>query len=384
MYVDTMRVVNWRNFTKAEVKLSETTYLIGPNASGKSNFLDVFRFMRDIVRAQGGGLQQSIESRGGLTKLRSLAARKNPRVELDFELRESLGNRTGEADWRYVLSIKTETGGKNRPVVETERVYRHGEKILDRPLQEDKSDKERLTQTHLEQITSNADFRPVAEFFEQVLYLHLVPQLLKFGREISVNTPESDPFGLRFLEAIAATPKKTRDSRLKKIEKLLQSVVPNFEQLRFVRDPVTGRPHLEMLYNHWRPNAGWQREDQFSDGTLRLVGLMWTLLTSNDLILLEEPELSLHTRVVEQIPGLIFRIRKQRSKSGGQLFISTHSEALLSSRSIDGNFLILNPGKAGESTDIQYPSDNDIDALKAGMTPADILLPQTSAHIGDI
>ena len=384
MYVETMRIANWRNFTKAEVKLSETTYLIGPNASGKSNLLDVFRFMRDIVKAQGGGLQQSIKTRNGLTKLRSLAARRNPSIELDFELRESLADAGVAADWRYVLIIKSETGGKNRPIVEKEQVYKDGRMILDRPLKEDINDKERLTQTHLEQITSNADFRPVAEFFEQVLYLHLVPQLLKYGGDFSINTPDSDPFGQRFLEEIAGTTKKTRESRLKKIEGLLQKVVPNFEQLKFVRDNVTGRPHLEMLYNHWRPNAGWQREDQFSDGTLRLVGLMWTLLTSNDLILLEEPELSLHKRVVEQIPGLIFKLRKQRRKSGGQLLISTHSEAMLSNNTIDGNFLILNPGKSGESTEIASPSQSDVEALKAGMTPADILLPQTGMHVGDI
>ncbi len=384
MYVDTMRIANWRNFTNAEVKLSETTYLIGPNASGKSNLLDIFRFMRDIVKAQGGGLQQSTKTRGGLTKLRSLAARRNPCIELDFELRESLTDTAEPADWRYILSIKTEKGGKNRPVVEREQVYRKGTLLLNRPLPEDKKDKERLTQTHLEQITSNSEFRSVAEFFEQVLYLHLVPQLLKFGRDLPVDTPESDPFGQRFLEEIAGTTKKTRDARLKKIEVMLQKVVPNFEQLKFIRDAVTGRPHLEMLYNHWRPNAGWQREDQFSDGTLRIVGLMWTLLTSNDLILLEEPELSLHKRVVEQIPGLIFKIRKQRRKSGGQLLISTHSEAMLSNQSIDGNFLILNPGAAGESTKILSPSDSDIEAMKAGMTPADILFPLTGVHVGDI
>lgn len=315
MYLHKMSITNWRNFSRAEVMLSETTFVIGPNASGKSNLLDVCRFMRDVVKSQGGGLQQSVESRGGLKKVRCLAARRNPSVELDFELRESLDTIEGEADWRYILSIRTETGGRNRPVVEKEIIYRQGKQILDRPTPEDLADKERLTQKHLEQITSNVEFRPIAEFFEQVLYLHLVPQLLRFGGSISSGAPESDPFGQRFLEGIAKAPKNTRDSRLRKIETLLKKVVPNFDQLKFVRDEV-GRPHLEMLYNHWRPNARWQREDQFSDGTLRLVALMWTLLTTNDLILLEEPELSLHKRVVEQIPDLIYKARKSRSRAG--------------------------------------------------------------------
>ncbi len=384
MYIDTLRITNWRNFSAAEMKLSDTTYLIGPNASGKSNLLDVFRFMRDVVKAQGGGLQQSIETRGGLKKVRSLAARRNPLVELDFEFRDSLSDMTGPPAWRYVLAIRNETRGKRRPMVEREEVYREGKALLKRPIDADKDDKERLTQTHLEQITMNAGFRPIVDFFAQVLYFHLVPQLLKFGNRMIANGTESDPFGEGFLEEIAQTVPKTRGSRLRRIEELLKKVVPNFEQLKFVRDSVNGRPHLEMLYNHWRPNAGLQREDQFSDGTLRLIALMWTLLATNKMILLEEPELSLHQRVVEQIPELIFKARQSRRIAGGQVLVSTHSEVMLAGRDMNGTFLILKPGEGGESTRIVGPSESDVAALKAGMTPADILLPQTNVFVGDI
>ena len=37
------------------------------------------------------------------------------------------------------------------------------------------------------------------------------------------------------------------------------------------------------------PMQARQREDQFSDGALRLVGLLWTLLEGDALLLLEEP-----------------------------------------------------------------------------------------------
>ncbi|MCK5687950.1 AAA family ATPase, partial [Myxococcota bacterium] len=357
-----LKVTNWRNFTNAEVNLAETTWLIGPNASGKSNLLDVFRFFRDLVKAQGGGLQSAIETRGGLSKVRSLAARNKPQVELEVELRESLDDLSGEADWKYRLSIKREAGGKHRPLVEKEEVTKKGKLILERPGKADKEDKERLTQTHLEQINMNEEFRSISEFFEQVLYLHLVPQLLKFGNRLSV-AQESDPFGQMFLEEIAKTPSRTRDSRLKKIEKVLKQIVANFENLRFQRDETSGKPHLEMRYKHWRPKAGWQREDQFSDGTLRMIALTWTLLTTNKMILLEEPELSLHKRVVEQIPDLIQKTRQLRRKSGGQILISTHSEVILSSHSIDGNFLILKPSAAGETTGISEPTADDIESL---------------------
>jgi len=214
-----------------------------------------------------------------------------------------------------------------------------------------------------------------------VLYLHLVPQLLKFSDQLPPLHLESDPFGQGFLDEIAKVQSKTRDFRLKTIENILSKVIPNLKQLIFKKDDATGRPHLEMRYDHWRPDAGWQREDQFSDGTLRLIATLWTLLSSNSMILLEEPELSLHTKVVEQIPELIYKTRQYRKKSGGQILISTHSEAMLSSKSIDGNYLILKPGDDGEATKIEAPSDDDETAMKAGLSPADVLLPKTSSTI---
>jgi predicted ATPase len=40
---------NWRNFDQVDVRLQDRAFLVGPNASGKSNFLDVFRFLRDQI-----------------------------------------------------------------------------------------------------------------------------------------------------------------------------------------------------------------------------------------------------------------------------------------------------------------------------------------------
>ncbi len=380
MYISNLKLRNWRNFTSVDADLKETVYLIGPNASGKSNLLDIFRFMRDIVNPKGGGLQQAIDSRGGLKKIRSLAARKPAWVELEFEFRKDLGNTTEPPDWCYQLWINYEGKGKQRPIVIKEEVWKKGTQLMARPDPDDNADPERKIQTHLEQINMNREYREVSNFFSDVLYLHLVPQLLKFSDQLSLRHLESDPFGQGLLEEISGTQKRSRDYRLRTIENILKKVIPNLEQLQFKIDDTTGRPHLEMLYNHWRPNAGWQREDQFSDGTLRLLAMLWTLLSSNRMILLEEPELSLHNAIVEQIPDLLYKTR-QRKKTGGQILVSTHSEVMLSNQSIDGNFLILQPGQSGEATRIIPPTEADIEAMKAGLSPADILLPQTAVTV---
>lgn len=64
MIVSHLRIKNWRNFREVDVPLRERTYLLGANASGKSNLLDVFRFLRDVSKSYGGGLQKAVLDRG--------------------------------------------------------------------------------------------------------------------------------------------------------------------------------------------------------------------------------------------------------------------------------------------------------------------------------
>ncbi|MEW6427841.1 MAG: AAA family ATPase [Thermodesulfobacteriota bacterium] len=373
MYITCLHLKNWRNFREAEIHLAPRSYVIGPNAVGKSNLLDVFRFLRDICKPAGGGLQKAVADRGGISKLRCLHARKDTevRIEIHFKTR-------GEDEvpiWKYVLGFKPEGKGAQRLLVSTEEVWKGDGRILARPDERDREDQQLLTESHLEQARTNAEFRELAEFFAGVTYLHLVPQLLKYGDRIGGNRLEDDPFGQGFLERISRCTTKTRDARLRKMNKALRAAVPQFRELRFKKDDVTGKPHLEAFYEHYRPNAGWQREEEFSDGTLRLLGIMWTLLEGDSLLLIEEPELSLHQAVVEQIPVLMNSIQKEM-KQRRQIMVSTHSEALLSNRGIDAKgVVILEPGKEG--TLVRQVNEVEEKGLEAGLSIAEVVLPQT-------
>lgn len=374
MLITHLRLKNWRNFREVDVPIGERTYLLGANASGKSNFLDVFRFLRDVSKPQGGGLQKAVYDRGGIQKLRCLHARNDPEVRIDVEVAENLED--DSPTWRYILGFKPEGKGAQRTLIATEQVYRNGKRILNRPDTSDRGDNMRLTQTALEQIQANASFRELAQFFADTTYLHLVPQLLKYADQIGGKLLEDDPFGQGFLERVAKTQARTRDSRLRKIGKALALAVPQFKELRFVQDQINGRPHLEALYSHYRPNAGWQREEHFSDGTLRLLGLLWVLLDGESLLLLEEPELSLNDAIVREIPLLLHRIQRDKKRRPRQVLISTHSDALLSNPGIDARgILLLEP--AQEGTVIRPILDHEALAIRNGLTVAEVILPKT-------
>jgi predicted ATPase len=372
MHVTRVRLKNWRNFRTFDVPLRDITYILGPNASGKSNFMDAFRFLRDVSKPSGGGLQSAVIARGGISKLRCLHARKDPEICIDIELSDSSDDSVPE--WRYILGFKPEGKGAQRIFISKEEVWNKGKKLFARPDNGDLKDEMLLTQTRLEQIATNAEFRAIAEFFGSTTYLHLVPQLLKFSEQLGGRPLENDPFGQSFLDRIAKTQERARTSRLRKISEALKLAVPQFSDLRFSPDEL-GHPHLEALYSHHRPNAGWQSEEHFSDGTLRLLGLLWSLLDGSSLLLLEEPEISLNDAVVKEIPLIIQRLQRNR-KVKRQILISTHSDALLSNPGIDGRGVILLETGSDGSRGRILESD-ETRALEAGLSIAEVVLPKT-------
>ena len=291
MFFKKITLKNWRNFQNCSMELGPRLFIVGPNASGKSNFLDAIKFLKDLSKAGGGGLQTAVQSRGGLSKIRCLSARREPEVEIAVELTEDFNKEI--ADWKYSISIMQETRGHRRACLKHEKVWKRNNLIVNRPDNEDKKDKERLIQTSLEQINANKDFREMAKYLSSAQYLHIVPQLLRYSKLYTGPGVPGDPFGHHFLNRIAESPENTRRSRLKKIEEVLKYAVPQLKEFSFTKDEK-GYPHLEAVYEHWRPKkAGKQREDQLSDGTLRLIGFLWALFESDSLLLLEEPELCL-------------------------------------------------------------------------------------------
>ena len=360
-----LRLRNWKNFVDVEVSIADRVFLVGPNASGKSNFLDVFRFLRDLALA-GGGFQEAVRRRGGVSAIRCLAARRHP----DVEVRIELADEKAEVEWTYELVFYQDN--QRRPFIRRERVLQNGEVLVDRPNTEDEDDAARLTQTYLEQVNVNKSFRSIAEFFTAIRYLHIVPQLVR-DPDRSVGRI-NDPFGGDFLEQVAKTPERTRNARLRRIQKVLRLAVPQLEEIGLQRD-ARGTPHLRGKYQHWRAQGAWQTEEQFSDGTLRLMGLLWACLETGGALLLEEPELSLHTEVVRMLPQMLARVQRKNHR---QIILSTHSAELLQDDGIGLDETLVIDVQAGGATVISAASRSEIRQLiEAGLSLADVVIPQT-------
>ena len=226
MHVTRLELRNWRNFKDLDVRLGQRLVVIGPNASGKSNLLDAVRFLRDLARP-GGGLQDAVALRGGLPRVRCLFARNNNKGQVTLGM--SLGTVDETDTWTYRVSFKAEPAGRRRLLVTEEVVTHDGVEVLRRPDDDDAADPERLTQTALEQISENRQFRELAQFLTEVRYLHLVPQVIRDASRAGDLT--DDPFGGDFIARMNAIPERTRTAWLRRVTEALRTAVPRFESL---------------------------------------------------------------------------------------------------------------------------------------------------------
>jgi predicted ATPase len=62
-FISRLRLKNYKSIAQCDVRLGPLTILVGPNASGKSNFMDALEF---LCRAVATSPNQALEERGGL------------------------------------------------------------------------------------------------------------------------------------------------------------------------------------------------------------------------------------------------------------------------------------------------------------------------------
>ena len=348
MYLRRLKLKNWRNFAQVDLPLQALQFVVGPNASGKSNLLDAVLFLHDVAKV-GGGLQAAVQKRGGLDAIRWMGADKGQEVALGVEVSPSAEDgRT----WTYELGIKQ---GKDGPQVSHEGVLDFAGKLsVNRKALDKCKGGHAPTQTHLERAGSR-DFSEVSSLLAKVQYQHLVPHLMRQAGEAQGKVPEGDPHGQGLLARMAETPAKVRHELLDSINKLLRVVVPGLEGIALETDKTTGRPHLRANYTSGGGNGAAMREDQMSDGTLCLIGLVWSLLESDGLLLLEEPGRNLHEGVVRYLPAVL---HAAQDRNGRQFLASTHSAALLSDIGIPPeDVTMLRPGP--KSTEALLASDHE-------------------------
>jgi len=81
--IQRIRIANFKTFNDVEISLSNFNVIIGANASGKSNFIEIFKFIQDFNKY---GLQDAISAQGGITYFRNLQLAQSKNFILEFDV----------------------------------------------------------------------------------------------------------------------------------------------------------------------------------------------------------------------------------------------------------------------------------------------------------
>jgi predicted ATPase len=358
---------NWRNFQRVDIPVPRRLFVVGPNASGKSNLVDALGFLHDLVAA-GGGFRTAVAQSGGIRQLKCFSGKHYA----DIGITVDVGTDRQPRVWQYELYFNQDAMGQ--PLITRERISQRGKILKNRPEKEDEADKFRLGQTYLEQSGINKDFRALADFFLSVEHVEIVPQLV---RRWLMPLGKARSLGATLLQELAQLEEDERDEILTQISRVLADAVPQLHALKYRYDPLEKRPRLEAQFQN--AHGAKHLEDQLSDGTLRLFGMFFALARGKGPLLVEEPDASLHPAFVQHLPGSIARFQ---NRSGRQVIMTTHSPEMLRDEGISSaEVLLLEPSPDGTAARLAQDDESIEQLLGVGISLAESVPASTSPFV---
>lgn len=331
---------NWRNFAHIEFDLNTRLFVVGPNASGKSNLLDALRFISDVANA---GLNEASTKKRG--SFRSIVHGNAEECTLAFKFDNSAlqgyelsliqgyepviydGEEVGEelADVPNVKAedIFTADGNVHLP---SQVTHIWGRKVVF------------ANETALQSATLSNSFKGIRDYFTGIHYIHPNPKkMLERGRY--------DEHATGFTQRVASRPDAVLQPAIARIRPILASIVPEIPCLRHKR---IGSNDDIIFYSDDPQKPGAFTHMRFSEGTLRILGILFELATlpkDTSLVLIEEPELFMQPSVVRSLPDFFAAVAADRNV---QMIITTHSPDLIDNELIrPDQVLMLEPTDTG-------------------------------------
>jgi predicted ATPase len=342
-----LRVQNFKNLRDLELELGPINVLVGPNMAGKSNVIDVFKFIFDILHPSGGqeGLWFALNNRGVASDLPWKGSSTNfisMAIEGDREDAPS-------THWTYELAISFPPSGFIQIQKETLRLRRNGEEreLIGERLGSpgpwlknfDGTELAGLPGGHrsvLQGRVANWDGDFLAALIEIWRFHQFIPGLMKAANPTSQGRV-LDRIGSN-ISAWLMWVQTNHPEQFARIAQAASDLLPGFRKLLttptqqgtvFISSQESG---LKSPINLW----------QMSDGEVALLAFLSLIYSppewAGSLYCLEEPENHLYPKLLSAVVRLLRQVREEATQAGlplSQLIIATQSPQLVDLFSLD-------------------------------------------------
>lgn len=332
-----VEIEGYKSLKKIDLDMTGLTVLLGPNAGGKSNFLDIFTLMAE---AAIGSLSEGIARRGGMGTI--LFREKSKNLSFLYEFDDGFGDQQG---FTYILNLD-QVSSFPRIVNESLISMASGDGIYLVRGSDNKisfankaSDEERREEKRVESEAELAIFqvkdqtaypipyRLLRQFQDWTTYVQIevgpmsamrLPQTIRTGTRLFPNGSN--------LVAVLHAIQNEAPIIWDEIKEILHSIYPDFRHITFPAEGGDGKIMLRWWEHPFEREYGFST-NLLSDGTLHLLSLLAILKSPNPppLICIDEPELGLHPDWIKLVAELL-----EEATERTQIIVATHSPILVS------------------------------------------------------
>ncbi len=314
------------------IKLGRLNFLVGANASGKSNLISAFQFLQNAVMQD---VQYAVNEFGGNAEVRNkILSQRDKTKKSEFRLKI-------DKSWDYQLILDLRSN-ENEPVIRLEILSPHDEQLISKrkfKLERD-TKKIRFVDSNSGDETIKIPSQEAARLALDVGFYRMpcltLREAIKRWQFFNVS-PDIARQPYRELPDLKLEPsgknlapilhKIENDPEMKDtFEQNLDGIIPGFKGVKTSQEPFEGKWGFQVLEDKIR---GGINPFAVSDGTIRLLVLVviatWAAKNS-PLILIEEPENGIHPHLFGYIVEL-FRNAAERYDT--QFLITTHNPDFL-------------------------------------------------------